>query len=113
MVAPAAMFTFILMAPVLYRFVTRRSIRVEWLRRITTIESGDPEPTLGDALIALVAVIISQGLATALNLDGTDAKPAVIAVVAGVIEWVVALAWLGLLVACSSPRDDSSGRGLD
>ena len=109
MLAPAATFMFVLMAPVLFLFVTKRSIRAEWIRRITTLDGDDREPTWGDALVALVAVVLSQGLATALILDGIDDRPAFIAVIAGALEWVVALAWLGLLVGGSSPRD-TSGR---
>jgi hypothetical protein len=57
--APAAFVLFVLFATRLYLDLTKRSIRFDWIRTITGLESGHSTAT-GVTIIAIAAVVISQ-----------------------------------------------------
>ena len=107
--APAAFVVFVPFASYLFLILTRRSLGFQWMRHFTTLEGAHLQATRARTTMAIGFISVSQILATALIIDGFGDDPfARLALVCGFGEWGAALAWVGLLIAGSSPRDASS-----
>jgi hypothetical protein len=106
---PVALALFIPSVTYVYLALSRRSLRVPGARAFTDEDILQPQLFHGDVLISLFFAVLAQLVALSLILSGLGDDPyAPLALVCGVSEWSIAIAWVGLLITRSSPRDKPS-----
>ena len=69
------------------------------MRTVVMIEGGRPVATRAGTFLSTVIVVVAQLLVTIVIVEGLRQSPiSPLAVFAGAIEWVLAVAWALLLV---------------
>jgi hypothetical protein len=81
---------------------TRRSLRSGWIQELTGEGARVPQDSGAATAMALFFVVLSQSIATLLIVEGFGSDPcAGIALALGIGEWVVAVAWVVLVLRAS------------